>query len=457
MRKLVTIFKQFLKGSKPPTYSKNTHTPDIITRDQHTISRTHISSAALKVLYRLHKSGFAAYLVGGSVRDLLLGLNPKDFDVVTDAHPEQIQRLFRNSFIIGRRFRLVHVRFGGEIIEVATFRGHTEDNVGRVHTQHGLLLRDNVYGTLEDDVWRRDFTINALYYNIADFSVIDYTGGMHDLKLRSLRVIGDPTERYREDPARMLRAIRLAGKLNFSIEPETSEAIRKYKDLLVHVPPARLFDKMLKIFHSGKSYATFKLLQEYKVFSVLFPDADEAAKDSNFNLFLDEAFKNTDERINQDKSVNSAFLFSVILWGPLLSHKKKFLEDEELSEHQAFHFAMSEVIQNQLKIISIPRKFTTVIREIWYLQHLLEHGRARRVYKIFHHARFRAGYDFLALRAQSNETTLQDLVKWWSDFQEADEEGKDRLILNRFGKPKQQRKRKKKRSSNDQSISSSGQ
>jgi poly(A) polymerase len=454
MRKLVTIFKQILTKGSNSKKSTN-HAPIIIPRDEHKISRRQISQAALKVLYRLHKAGYSAYLVGGSVRDLLLGLSPKDFDVVTDALPEQIQKLFSNSFIIGRRFRLVHVRFGKEIVEVATFRGNTQNHSARVKTPHGVLLRDNVYGTIEDDVWRRDFTVNALYYNIADFSVVDYTGGMADLEKRCLRVIGEPAERYREDPARMLRAIRLAGKLDFEIEAESAQAIKEFNNLLPHVPTARLFDKMLKIFHSGKSFATFKLMLEYDVLSILFPAVAESLKeDPNRTMFMELALKNTDERIAQNKSINSAFLFAVFLWYAVQSQKMMIQEKEELNGHQAFHAAMAGVIANQLQLISIPRRFTIVIREIWHLQFYFENLRPKRIYKIYHHQRFRAAYDFLMLRS-AIEKNLQPECEWWTSFQEGDEEQQQQLINSRFAKPKR-RRRKKKRDSDDQSVSGTG-
>jgi poly(A) polymerase len=442
MKKVVSIVKKIFQGRTKRAKAKRSLNPTVISRVEHHVSRRHISKAALKVLYRLQKAGFSAYLVGGSVRDLLLGLYPKDFDVVTNAHPEQIRRLFNNSFIIGRRFKLVHVHLYQEIIEVATFRGDTQNAVDRVQTKQGLLLRDNVYGTLEDDVWRRDFTVNALYYNIADFSVVDYTQGIEDLRHHYIRVIGDPEERYREDPARMLRAIRLAVKLNFTIEPHSLEAIRKLKGLLSQIPPARLFDKMLKVFHSGKSFAIFKLFEELGVFSILFPHVAEAIKNSQQLAFIEEAFKSSDERINQDKPINSAFLFAVLLWWPLQQIKEE-LQREAIKEHEAFNIAMTEVIQQQLKIISIPRRLVAVIREIWNLQYYLEHLRAKRIFKIFHHARFRAAYDFLGLRAKTEEGSLQALYQWWTIFQQGDDEDRNKLISERFS-TKTKRKRKKK-------------
>jgi poly(A) polymerase len=442
MKKVVSIVKKIFRGRTRRAKAKRSLNPTVISREKHHVSRRHISKAALKVLYRLQRAGFSAYLVGGSVRDLLLGLYPKDFDVVTNAHPEQIKRLFNNSFIIGRRFKLVHVHLDQEIIEVATFRGDTQNTAGRVQTKQGLLLRDNVYGTLEDDVWRRDFTVNALYYNIADFSVVDYTQGIEDLKHKYIRVIGDPEERYREDPARMLRAIRLAAKLNFTIEPYSLEAIRKLKDLLSQIPPARLFDKMLKVFHSGTSFAVFKLFEELSVFSILFPQTAEAIKNGQHLAFIEEAFRNTDERINQDKTINSAFLFAVLLWWPV-QQMKEGLKGEAIKEHEAFNTAIIEVIRQQLKIISIPRRLVAVIREIWNLQHYLEHPRAKRIFKVFYHVRFRAAYDFLGLRAKTEEAPLQELYQWWTVFQQGDDEDRNKLISERFFNKAKRRKRKK--------------
>lgn len=443
MRKVVTIFQRVF-SFRPSSSRSKSHQPTIINRKDHGISRSLISQSAIKVLYRLHKSGYAAYLVGGSVRDLLLGHIPKDFDVVTDAHPEEIQKLFSNSYIIGRRFRLVHVRFGRETIEVATFRS-SEDSGARIKTSHGVLLRDNVYGTLEDDVWRRDFTVNALYYNIADFSVVDFAEGMKDLQSRHIKVIGDPDSRFREDPARMLRAIRLAGKLDFEIDPLSGDSIRKNRELISHIPPARLFDKALKIFHSGKSFAIYQLLRKFDLFSILFPNVEQALHDPNFNSFLEKALINSDERVQDGKGINSAFLFAVLLWGPLTSLKQTYFASGNCNEYQALYLAMAEIISEQLKIISIPRKFTSVVREIWSLQYHFEHARPKRIFKIFHHPRFRAAYDFLVLRGEAQGGELGDLSQWWTYFEAADNEGRDELIKQRFEKPKGKRRRRRKK------------
>lgn len=443
MRKVLNIFQRvFNLGS--PRSQQPSHEPTIVTRKDHHLSRQNISQAALKVLYRLHKSGYCAYLVGGGVRDLLLGMIPKDFDVVTDAHPEEIQKLFSNSYIIGRRFRLVHVRFGNETIEVATFRS-SEESKARITTKQGVLLRDNVYGTLEDDVWRRDFTINSLYYNIDDFSVVDFTGGIQDLESRYIRVIGNPDARYREDPARMLRAIRLAGKLNFEIDEKSAEPIKKNRELIRHIPPARLFDKMLKIFHSGKSFEIYQLLRSFDIIRILFPNVEEALIDPSFSTFVEKAFQNSDERVQEGKGINSAFLFAVLMWGPFNERKKTILESEHINEFQALFAAMSDVIAQQVKMIAIPRKLTTVVREIWSMQYHLEFARPKRVYRLLFHPRFRAAYDFLVLRGETEGSELQELGQWWTAFQEADDETRAILIKQRFEKQGSRRKKRRKR------------
>ena len=252
--------------------------PTIIPRPSHNVSRDNISRAALKVLYRLHKSGYQAFLVGGGVRDALLGLHPKDFDIATDAHPEEIRALFSNCRLIGRRFRLAHIRFGREIIEVATFRAATdgsEEHGDVEHDREGRILRDNVYGTIDEDVWRRDFTCNALYYNNADFSIWDYAGGAKDVEQRRLVLIGDPDRRLREDPVRMLRAVRFAAKLDFSIDDAVQASIEQHHELLVNVPSARLFDEFLKMFQAGHAQPTFELLRRFDLFRMLFPETDE--------------------------------------------------------------------------------------------------------------------------------------------------------------------------------------
>ena len=307
--------------------------PTIVPRAAHTLSRNQISENALKVLYRLHEAGFSAYLVGGAVRDVLLDEHPKDFDVATDAHPEEIRKLFRNCILIGRRFRLAHVRFRNEVIEVATFRTEAKPVA---NPKNDMIMRDNRYGTIVEDAWRRDFTVNALYYNIADFSVVDFTQGLEDLKHRQLRIIGDPELRYREDPVRMLRAIRFAGKLNFGLHPETEEPIKRLSPLLEWVPAARLFEEFLKLFFHGHGQKTFELLCQYDQFQYLFPSTFKAIQlHAQARRLLELTLKSTDDRVKIDKPVTPAFLLAALLWYPLQETIDIFHEEGQ-PRQQAF-------------------------------------------------------------------------------------------------------------------------
>jgi len=395
--------------------------PRIYTRGEHDISRKFISPAALKVLYRLDGAGYRACLVGGGVRDLLLGREPKDFDVATDASPEQVRELFRNCRLIGRRFRLAHVRFGPEIIEVATFRaGHAEDEEGDGETTDaGRILRDNVYGTIEDDVWRRDFTVNALYYDIHDFSVIDYVGGVADLRSGVLRLIGDAGQRYREDPVRMLRAVRFAAKLGFQLDPDAATSLPVLAPLLADIAPARLFDEALKLFHGGSALATFELLRQHGLFGQLFPATERelARLHEGFPATLvGRALANTDQRVAEDKPVTPAFLVAALLWHALESERSR-LEAAGREPHEAFELAADRVIADQIRRVAVPRRFTQVTREIWALQQRLLRRSPTRAAKLAEHPRFRAAYDFLALRAEAGER-LEDLVEWWTEYQQ---------------------------------------
>jgi len=328
-------------GFASPTHHKKGLTPAIIPRSEHRVSRSNISKHALKVLYQLKDAGFQAYLVGGGVRDVLLDRHPKDFDVATDAKPEQVQKIFRNCRLIGRRFRLAHIHFGSHIVEVATFRASAPSqtiNPHLVHSEGGMILRDNVYGTLEEDVLRRDFTVNALYYNIADFSVLDYVGGLKDLKEKTLRMIGDASQRYREDPVRMLRAIRFAAKLGFHIHPESEAPIFELAPLVKQVPSARLFDEYMKLFLSGYAKPSFDLLRHYQLFSVLFPESERCINSKQGEAvlaFISGALKDTDKRVAEDKPVALPFLLAAFLWQPL-QEKTISLMEEGLSEPLAF-------------------------------------------------------------------------------------------------------------------------
>ena len=416
--------------------------PRIIPRAEHNISRNNISDAAVKVLYRLKQAGFRAYLVGGGVRDLLLGREPKDFDIATNALPEQVRELFRNCRLIGRRFRLAHVHFGREIIEVATFRAH-HDTDGDREIADGMILRDNVYGEIDDDVWRRDFTVNALYYNIEDFSVVDYVGGVEDVKAGRLRLIGDPVERYREDPVRMLRAVRFAAKLGFTIDPATQKPITELGYLLDDIPPARLLEEVNKLFMGGCALQSFEHLRHYRLFEHLFPQVEAILQEQEGgfpHMLLIRALENTDSRINENKTVNPAFLFSVMLWEPMLSLKEHF-RSNGASPFDAMMLAADTAISRQIAKVAIPRRLTTMIREIWDLQPRLENRRGKRPYALMANKRFRAAYDFMLLRAEVGNAS-QELANWWTEFQQADEE--HRLEMQQrlpAGKPARRKRR----------------
>jgi len=396
----------------------------VYTRSEHNISRSQISENALKVLYRLQKSGFEAYLVGGCVRDLLLGREPKDFDVVTNADPEQVRQVFRNCRLIGRRFRLAHVHFGREIIEVATFRGggNDEQNDKPLLNQEGRLLRDNVYGTIEEDVWRRDFTVNALYYNIKDFSVVDYTGGMADHKSGTLRLIGDPETRFREDPVRMLRAVRFAVKLGFNLDPACEQAMHQVVDLLSSIPSARLYDETLKLFLSGYALQTFEMLRHYRLFQVLFPETENslAVEEEGFpRLFLIRALENSDTRIAEGKTVTAYFLLAAFLWEPVVIRAKAKLAEGEI-EYLAYQEAISEVLSRQVRTTALPRHISTAMREVWSLQPKFNARIGSKPSRLLMHPRFRAAYDFLLLRAETGGAD-PELAAWWTRYQHADE------------------------------------
>ncbi len=404
----------------------------VIPRSEHCISRSNISENALKVLYRLQQAGHEAYLVGGGVRDLLLGREPKDFDVATSATPEEVKRIFRNCRLIGRRFRLAHIFFGPEIIEVATFRGiAAEGDASERHAKNGMLIRDNVYGSLEEDAWRRDFTVNSLYYNIQDYSVVDYVGGMNDLNAGLLRVIGDPRQRYQEDPARMLRAVRFAAKLGFRISPESETPIFELTDLLRSLPPARLFDEICKLFLAGHAVATFEHLRHYGLFEHLFPLTDQSlsAQEHDFpKTFIIKGLENTDQRVAEGKSVIPAFLFAVLLWEPV-----RVLIDQKIQagmrQLQAMQEAAHEVLSEQNQHVAISRNIALQIKEIWLLQARFDMRRGRRAYEMLAHPRFRAAYDFLLLRQAGEEKDeVAELCRWWTDFQNTDRSGQDVLL-----------------------------
>lgn len=393
----------------------------VIPRDQHNVSRNQISEHALKVLYRLHKAGYQACLVGGGVRDLLLGLEPKDFDVATDAQPEQVKALFRNCRLIGRRFRLAHVFFGREIIEVATFRGVGDDVDQLKLNDEGRILRDNVYGSIEEDAIRRDFSVNALYYDIKDFSVLDYMHGMDDIKHGVLRMIGDPVQRYREDPVRMLRVVRFAVKLGFQIEANTEKPVFELASLLGDISSSRLFDESVKLFLSGQALQTFEMLRHYGLFAQLYPmtEIELSHEEQGFPIMLvAQAMKNTDKRLAEGKPVTPAFLYAALLWEPVRKRTEQIREKDQLPYTPALQKAIAQVLSEQSQHTSIPRRFSMFMREVWHLQARFVHMRGGRPYKLLSHPRFRAAYDFLLLREDSGEVK-PGAGEWWTRFQEA--------------------------------------
>lgn len=398
------------------------------------------------MLYRLKKAGFEAYLVGGCVRDLLLGREPKDFDVVTDAHPDQVRDVFRNCRLIGRRFRLAHVHFGPEIIEVATFRALSDQDDQRSDRvlKNGRILRDNVYGSIEEDAFRRDFSVNALYYNIADFSVVDYVGGMEDHQAGLLRLIGDPEKRYLEDPVRMLRAVRFAVKLGFLIHPESAAPISRLAPQLQEIPAARLFDEVMKLMLSGSAVQTFEQLRHYGLFAALFPDTERclATEPAGFPLtFLAKSLEQTDRRIAEGKTVAPYFLFAALLWEPVRARAQRLIGGGE-SPLLAYQSVAGEIVGRQSRLTALPKSIGLPMREVWALQPRFEMTQGGRAFRLLGHPRFRAAFDFLVLRAETGEAD-PELAAWWTRFQVAGEAEQKNMV--RTGRRQSNRNRTRKR------------
>ncbi|NND00363.1 MAG: polynucleotide adenylyltransferase PcnB [Gammaproteobacteria bacterium] len=390
-----------------------------------------ISKNALKVVEELQRAGYLAYLVGGCARDLILGMKPKDFDVATDARPDQIKRIFRNSRIIGRRFKIVHVRFGYEVIEVATFRANASDreNVGShemTEGDQGQLLRDNVYGSIEEDVVRRDFRVNALYYDPIEDEVLDFVGGMDDIEQRKLISIGEPEQRFREDPVRMLRVVRFAAKLGFSMEPEALKMIEEEGKLLAHVSSARLFEEVLKLFHGGAAYQTFLMLRKYGLFKYLFPFTDQCII-NDVEGMPERALKNTDKRIAEGKPVIPAFLFACMMWDPVKADAQVLMQDGT-PETQAWRIAMNDGLRDQNQYVAVPRRLAEIILDIWNIHFRLIKRNPRMIKASLSNRRFRAAYDFLLLRVALHEVD-QDIGEWWTRIQEVDAAEKEEMIV----------------------------
>ncbi len=444
LKRLFKFPTQLFKNIAPRQGTREHH---IIPREKHPISRKNISPSALKVMRHLHEANFDAYLVGGGVRDLLLGGNPKDFDIATDATPEQVKRLFRSARIIGRRFRIVHVRFGREVIEVTTFRAHHEsaqNNHEAASSDIGMLTRDNVYGDIQSDAARRDFTVNALYYSTNGFSIHDYAGGMQDIDKRIVRMIGNPETRYKEDPVRMLRAVRFAAKLSFTIEPTTAKPIKPLSELLQHVPPARLFEEVLKLFMGGHAAPTLRLLHEYRLLEHLFP-ATAAALDSGdpyAKKLIELAMHNTDKRIRNHKRVTPAFIYAALLW-PALRQEKQRLIEKNISPLPAIQQAGQQIVNQQLLHTSIPKRFLIPMREIWDLQLRLTRRYGKSAERLSQHPRFRAAYDFILLREEAGED-LNGLGQWWTQYQNVSPEERQHMVAQ-LGSQRQKRPRRRRR------------
>src|SRR5438067_3724562 len=398
--------------------------PRLFGPDAHRVRRTQISRGALDVTRKLQQAGFKAFIVGGAVRDLLLGFQPKDFDLATDATPEQVKPLFRRAFIIGRRFRLVHVLSGPETIEVSTFRGRQAGD--DTADEHGRLLTDNVFGNQAQDAVRRDFTINALYFDPSTESVWDYVGGVADVKAKKLRLIGDPVTRYREDPVRMLRAVRLAAKLGITIEKKTAAPIPELAPLLENVPPARMFDEMEKLLLSGHAVESIKSLRLHGLHHGVLPLLDVILEQPLGQRFIELALANTDERIRDGKSATPAFMFATLLWHEVLATWNASKAKGERPMPALFD-AMDRVLEQQAKRLAIPRRFEATIKETWALQPRFEQRAGQRPFRLLEHPRFRAGYDFLWLRGHSGEIPVE-LADWWERFQRADSEERERML-----------------------------
>ena len=430
--------------------------PRIVPFSVHGVARERISPCALKVTQTLQRHDFAAFVVGGAVRDVLLSREPKDFDIATDATPEEVRALFRRSRIIGRRFRLVHVMCGPETVEVSTFRGGQaiDDTEARRSDEHGRILRDNVFGTQEQDATRRDFTINALFYDPASQEIWDYHGGVDDLRKRRLRMIGDPDQRYREDPVRMLRAVRLAASRGLEIESRSRKPIRPLAALLANVPPSRLFDEMLKLLLSGHAVECVTKLRKEGLHHGLLPLLDVILEQPLGERFVMLALKTTDERIRADKPVSPSFLFAALLWHEVLAAWNSTASDKAPGI-PALYQAMERIMQAQAEQLAIPRRFSADMKEIWALQPRFLHRAGQRPYRLLQHLRFRAGYDFLLLRCESGEVDAA-VGEWWTRFQRAGEAERAEMLLQEGEPKKRRRRRRRKRKDEGESAKAAG-
>lgn len=438
------LFKKVFGKTAKAAKARKAH---VIPFSEHKVAREGISYAARRVTDGLQAAGFQAYVVGGAVRDLLLDRHPKDFDVATDATPEQVKRVFRRSRIIGRRFRLVHVMFGDETVEVSTFRRAIDAEEAETDA-HGRILRDNEFGDQEQDAARRDFTANGLFYDPSSQEIFDYHNGYADIRANTLRMIGSPEVRYREDPVRMLRAVRLSAKLGMKLDPATAAPIGKMKELLGNVPEARLFDEMLKLLLSGHSLACIKKLRAMHLHHGLLPMLDVILEQPMGEKFVMAALQNTDQRIAEEKPTSPAFLFASLLWHEVLKvwNAKQATGEKPIG---ALHAAMDEVLDRQRAQLAIPRRYDTVMKEIWSLQPRFEQRAGQRPFRLLALPRFRAAYDFLLLRCESGEAD-KSLGAWWDEFQHAGEGRREEMLVADSAAPKKRRRRSRKPKSSGQ-------
>jgi poly(A) polymerase len=421
--------------------------------DEHRIDRSRVSKNAIRVCETLSQAGFKAYIVGGAVRDLLLGITPKDFDVATDAPPEKITPLFRRARVIGRRFQIVHVMFGQDTIETSTFRALASPD--QETDEHGRVLRDNVFGSQQDDATRRDFTVNALYYDPMHETVVDYHNGVPDLRAKLLRMIGDPTQRYREDPVRMLRVVRFAAKLQFTIDEATRAPVRNLAPLLENVPAARLFDEMLKLLTSGHALACLRQLRGEGLHHGVLPLLDVVLEQPLGERFVELALARTDERAAAGKTISPSFLFAALLWHQLL---ERWNQRKDAGEYPApaLYAAMDSVFDDQTEKLAIQRRFVADMREIWSMQPRFER-RNKTAHRLLQQPRFRAAYDFLLLRAEAGEIEAE-LAQWWTDFVDGDDEARDALIASadKRSEPAGKKRRRRRRRPDGVAGSESG-
>ena len=420
----------------PPSPS----TPALIPLQQHGIRREDISIGARRTCETLQQAGFHAYVVGGAVRDLIAGITPKDFDIATDATPEQVRAQFRRARLIGRRFQIVHVMQGGETLEVSTFRAAHDADTQK--DEHGRVLRDNVWGSQADDAARRDFTINALFYDPVAQTVLDYHNGVADLRQKLLRIIGDPRLRYREDPVRMLRAVRLAAKLGLKLDAAAKKPIRELAPLLEQVPAARLFDEMIKLLFSGHAVQSVLQLRREGLHHGLLPMLDVILEQPLGERFVMLALEKTDQRIEEDKPVSPAFLFAALLWHEVLAAWQQ-IQDGGEKPAPALHLAMDQILSAQQEKLAIPHRYDAVMKEIWMMQpRFLQRG-GQRPFRLLEHPRFRAAFDFLVMRCESGEVDAA-VGRWWQDFQDTGEAERGRMLVKDEAAPKKRRRRKPK-------------